>query len=110
MRPTTGDTCLTDICFTCSTVSENKLFFIDLSSYRHKIHNVKQDMPMQGRTQDFKLGGAHLKIFGVFRVKNHDFTPTKHIFSYFRGGAAPGAPRPCNDHYTVNVGSFCSFL
>jgi hypothetical protein len=40
---------------------------------------------MQGRIQDFKLGGgAHLKklrraegdaeILGVFRVKNHDFT------------------------------------
>jgi hypothetical protein len=39
----------------------------------------------QGRIQDFKLGGAHLKklrraeggakIFGIFRVKNHDFTP-----------------------------------
>jgi hypothetical protein len=36
-------------------------------------------------------GGAHLKIlrraegsaktFGVFRVKNHDFTPKNHIFS-----------------------------
>ena len=30
-------------------------------------------------------GGA--KIFGVFRVKNHDFTPKNHIFSDFRGGA-----------------------
>ena len=39
----------------------------------------------QGRIQDFKLGGAHLKklrrtegganIFEVFRVRNHDFTP-----------------------------------
>jgi hypothetical protein len=38
-------------------------------------------------------GGAHLKklrraegganIFGVFRVKNHDFTPKNHIFSNF---------------------------
>ena len=38
----------------------------------------------QGRIQDFKLGGAHLKklrraegganIFGVFRVKNHIFS------------------------------------
>ena len=47
----------------------------------------------QGRTQDFKLGG-HLKklrraegganIFGVFRVKNHDFTPKILIFSNFR--------------------------
>jgi hypothetical protein len=51
----------------------------------------------QGWIQDFKLGGgAHLKklrraeggakIFGVFRVKNHDFTPKNHIFSNFRGG------------------------
>ena len=51
---------------------------------------------MQERIQDFKLGGAHLKklrrveeganIFGVFRVKNHDFAPKNHIFSNFRGG------------------------
>jgi hypothetical protein len=56
------------------------------------IHNA-----FQGRIQDFKLGGAHLKKlrraeggaknFGVFRVKNHDFTQKKiHIFSNFRGG------------------------
>ena len=30
-------------------------------------------------------GGA--KIFGVFRVKNHDFTPKNHIFSIAEGGA-----------------------
>jgi hypothetical protein len=51
----------------------------------------------QGRIHDFKLGGAHLKklrrteggvkIFGVFRVKNHDFTPKNHNFSNFREGA-----------------------
>ena len=37
-------------------------------------------------------GGA--KIFGVFLVKNHDFTPKNLIFSNFRGGGggAPGAP------------------
>jgi hypothetical protein len=50
---------------------------------------------MQGRIQDFKLGGAYLKklrraeggakIFGVFRVKNHDFTPKNHIFSNCEG-------------------------
>jgi hypothetical protein len=34
-------------------------------------------------------GGA--KIFGVFRVKNHDFTSKNHIFSNFRGkGRASG--------------------
>ena len=41
-------------------------------------------------------GGA--KMFGVFRVKNHAFTPKNLIFSNFRG-RAPGAPpwiRPCN--------------
>jgi hypothetical protein len=46
---------------------------------------------MQGRIQDFKLGGVHLKKlrrmeggaknFGVFRVKHHDFTPKNYIFS-----------------------------
>ena len=56
---------------------------------------------LQERIQDLKLGGgAHLKklrraeggakSFGVFRVKNHDFTPKNHNFSNFRGGA-PGA-------------------
>ena len=43
---------------------------------------------LQGRIQDFKLGGALNKIaiiFGVFRVKNHDFTPKNDIFSNFRG-------------------------
>ena len=62
----------------------------------------------QGRIQDFKLGGTHLKIlrraeggatiFGVFRVKNHDFTPKNHIFSNFRGDVRPPPPpwiRPC---------------
>ena len=49
---------------------------------------------LQGRIQDFKLGGgAHLKklrraeggakIVGVFRVKNHDFTPKKSYFYQF---------------------------
>ena len=61
---------------------------------------------MQGRIQDFKLGGwgwgggggVHLKklrraespsakIFGVFRVKNHDFTPKNHIFPILGGRA-----------------------
>jgi hypothetical protein len=48
---------------------------------------------MQGRIQDFKLGvrtkqklrrvegGAN--IFGVFRVKNHDFMQKNHIFFQF---------------------------
>jgi hypothetical protein len=49
-------------------------------------------------------GGAHLKklrraeggakIVGVFRVKNHDFTPNNHIFSNFRVGARTGCAPP----------------
>jgi hypothetical protein len=50
-------------------------------------------LQLAGGIQDFKLGGAHLKklhraeggakIVGVFRVKNHDFTPTNHLFFQF---------------------------
>jgi hypothetical protein len=41
------------------------------------------------------------KIFGVFRVKNHDFTPKNHIFSNFEGGGGPGAP-PGSAHWDIN--------
>ena len=37
----------------------------------------------QWQIQDFKLGGGAVKICGVFRVKNHDFTQRNHIFSNF---------------------------
>jgi hypothetical protein len=63
----------------------------------------------QGRIQDFKLGGVHLKqlhwaeggtqIVGVFRVKNHDFMPKNIFFSNFRGARAGCTPpwiRPWN--------------
>jgi hypothetical protein len=56
----------------------------------------KQYVCITGADPRFQVGGAHLKkiaqsrgrreIFGVFRVKNHDFTPKNHIFSNFRGG------------------------
>ena len=49
-------------------------------------------------------GGGHLKKmcraeggtknFGVFRVKNHDFTPKNYIFSNFSGGPPPPPPPP----------------
>jgi hypothetical protein len=62
-----------------------------------------------GADPGFQVRGAHLKklrraeggtkIFGVFRVKNHDFTPKKsYFFPILGGGGAPGAPpwiRPC---------------
>ena len=58
---------------------------------------------MSGADPGFQVRGeAHLKklrraeggakFFGVFRVKNHDFTPKNHIFSNFRGARAGCAP------------------
>ena len=44
---------------------------------------------VQGRIQDFKLGGAHFNFLGVFRVKNHDFT-TGHRHP---PGSTPSFPR-----------------
>ena len=50
----------------------------------------------------FQVRGAHLKIlrraeggtkmFGVFRVKNYDFTPKKSYFSNFSGGGGGCVP------------------
>jgi hypothetical protein len=45
-------------------------------------------------------GGA--KIFGVFRVKNHDFTPKNHIFSNFRGARAGSAPAIRNNQLNTS--------
>ena len=108
------------------------MFLIQLFLVIYPDHPILPNR-IQGRIQDFKLGGggAHLKesrradggakIFGVFRVKNHDFTTKNHIFSncggkrenfwgisceksrfnakksyffQFKGGRAPGAPPP----------------
>ena len=59
-------------------------------------------MQYAGADPGFKLGGAGLtklrraeggsKNFGVFRVKNHDFTPKKIIFFPILGGRAPSPP------------------
>ena len=40
----------------------------------------------------FSNCGGRREYFGVFRVKNHDFTPKNHIFSNFRGKRAGCAP------------------
>jgi hypothetical protein len=65
----------------------------------------------QGWIQDFKQGGGvHLKklrraeggakSFGVFCVKNHDFTSKNYFFQILGGGRASGAPllNPPLDH------------
>ena len=49
-------------------------------------------------------GGA--KIVGVFREKNHDFTPKNHIFSNFRGGARRVRPLldpPLHSNATITM-------
>ena len=50
-------------------------------------------------------GGA--KMFEVFRVKNHDFTPKNLIFSNFRGGASRVRPPPGS---TPEKNSFLRYL
>ena len=49
-----------------------------------------------GADPGFQVRGAEggTNIFGVFRVKNHDFTSTNHIFSNFRVGARAGCALP----------------
>jgi hypothetical protein len=37
----------------------------------------------------FSIAEGGTKIVGVFRVKNHDFTPKNHIFSNFMGARPP---------------------
>ena len=39
--------------------------------------------------------GGRRENFGVFRVKNHDFTPKNHIFSNFRGRPPLYPPLDC---------------
>ena len=60
--------------------------------------------PSPGADPGFQVRGLHLKklrrakggakFVGVFRVKNHDFTPKNHIFSNLRGGGGARRVRP----------------
>ena len=66
--------------------------------------------PHSGAGAGFQVrgGGAHLKkllgtIFGVFRVKNHDYTPKNHIFSNFRGGGGRAPPPPLDQPLSLVV-------
>ena len=66
---------------------------------------------MSGADPGFQVRGADLKkynIFGVFRVKNHDFTPKNYIFSNFMGegvggGAHPGSVPGASIQKLINI-------
>ena len=63
------------------------IYIVDL-----KYHDTGADRGFQVRGVAHKVrraeGGA--KIVGVFRVKNHDFTPKSHIFFTILGGTRAG--------------------
>jgi hypothetical protein len=82
--------------------STNKTSHHDITEIRLKVALNGNSMVdvfwwIPGADPEFQVRGEHLKklrraeggakIFGVFRVKNHDFTPKNHIFSNFRGRA-----------------------
>jgi hypothetical protein len=53
-------------------------------------------------------------MFGVFRVKNHDFTPKNPIFSNFKGGGARRVrpldlPLTCTHYPDSETTSLCSY-
>ena len=45
-----------------------------------------------GAVKKIAPSGGRRENFGVFRVKNHDFTPKNHIFPIFGGARAGCAP------------------
>ena len=76
--------------------------------------------PIQGQIQDLKFGEEHLQklrraevganFFGVFRVKNHDFTPKNHIFPILGGaGEIFGVFRVKNHEFTPKKSYFFQF-
>jgi hypothetical protein len=82
--------------------------FIKNKIYRTICHMKYTDLynrSFAGADPGFQVRGAHLKklrrteggakIFGVFRVKNHDFTPKNHIFPNFRGAHRHRVRPPC---------------
>jgi hypothetical protein len=86
---------INDLLKSCDKGKQIDMAILDFS----KAFDTRADPGFQVRGVHLKKlrraeGGA--KIFGVFRVKNHDFTQKKnHIFSNFGGGGARrGRPPP----------------
>jgi hypothetical protein len=80
----------------------NTIIYIDMYLYLkiNKIYNLCWGAHLKKMRR--AEGGA--KIVGVFRVKNHDFTPKYHIYSNFGGrGARRLRPWTCLLHYTCKT-------
>ena len=85
---------INDLLKSCDKGKQIDMAILDFS----KAFDTRADPGFQVRGVHLKKlrraeGGA--KIFGVFRVKNHDFTQKKIIFFPISGGGgSPGAPPP----------------
>ena len=85
---------INDLLKSCDKGKQIDMAILDFS----KAFDTRADPGFQVRGVHLKKlrraeGGA--KIFGVFRVKNHDFTQKKnHIFSNFGGGGLAGCAPP----------------
>ena len=76
-----------------------------IGSCKSNYHTITTTLYISGADPGFEVRGAHIKklrwaeggvkIFGVFRVENHDFMPKNLIFSNFRGGMCAPLIRPC---------------
>jgi hypothetical protein len=89
----------------CPTIKNNNtgytLLFSSLSKFALLLWLAGADPGFQVRhLKKLRRAEGGAKISGVFRVKNHDFTPKNHIFSNFRGGGAPWI-RPWLVHITT---------
>jgi hypothetical protein len=65
------------------------------------VYNTGTDPGFQVRGGVLKKiapSGGRRENFGVFRVKNHDFTPKNHIFPILGGAPPPPWIRPCNTY------------
>ena len=95
-------------------ITTNYLQYLQVTGRGYKENKIKNNNQLftihiqanerAGADPGFQVRGAYLKklrraeggakIFGVFRAKNHDFTPKNHIFYIFRGARAGCVPPP----------------
>jgi hypothetical protein len=56
-------------------------------SNTHTLTGTDPGFQARGDLKKLRRAEGGAKIFGVFRVENHDFTPKNHIFFPILGGA-----------------------